>query len=63
MDAVKSAVLGAGLRFGGDTADDLKRVRNQAEDGELYGWTGGEVWLVPTDQPVHEWRPIAARVL
>ncbi|KAK0707649.1 2',3'-cyclic-nucleotide 3'-phosphodiesterase [Lasiosphaeris hirsuta] len=27
------------------------------------GWTGGVVWLVPTDRPIAEWKPIAVREL
>jgi len=30
--------------------------------GELdRGWTGGSVWLVPTDGDVADWEPIAKR--
>ncbi|KAK8064603.1 hypothetical protein PG994_007241 [Apiospora phragmitis] len=27
------------------------------------GWKGGVVWLVPTDKPINEWKPIATRTL
>lgn len=27
------------------------------------GWEGGVVWLVPTDRPISQWRPIATREL
>ncbi|KAK5662343.1 hypothetical protein OQA88_8253 [Cercophora sp. LCS_1] len=27
------------------------------------GWDGGVVWLVPTDRPIDQWKPIAAREL
>ncbi|KXJ89718.1 2',3'-cyclic-nucleotide 3'-phosphodiesterase [Microdochium bolleyi] len=27
------------------------------------GWEGGVVWLVPTDRPISEWKPIATRTL
>ncbi|KAK7914059.1 hypothetical protein PG985_011762 [Apiospora marii] len=27
------------------------------------GWKGGVVWLVPTDRPISEWKPIATRTL
>ena len=32
-------------------------------DVEAGGWTGGAVWLVPTDQPIEDWHPIATRAL
>ncbi|KAF2266780.1 2',3'-cyclic-nucleotide 3'-phosphodiesterase [Lojkania enalia] len=31
--------------------------------GELGGWEGGRVVLVPTDQPINTWDPIAEREL
>ncbi|KAF2661364.1 2',3'-cyclic-nucleotide 3'-phosphodiesterase [Lophiostoma macrostomum CBS 122681] len=31
--------------------------------GELGGWEGGRVVLVPTDRPIAEWSPIAERTL
>ncbi|KAL5116549.1 2',3'-cyclic nucleotide 3'-phosphodiesterase [Pleosporales sp. CAS-2024a] len=31
--------------------------------GEACGWNGGRVVLVPTDQPIEQWRPIAERLL
>ncbi len=33
------------------------------DEGTVNGWTGGTVWLVPTDQPLDEWKPIATREL
>ncbi|KAF2034973.1 2',3'-cyclic-nucleotide 3'-phosphodiesterase [Setomelanomma holmii] len=32
-------------------------------EGNLGGWTGGRIVLVPTDRPIHEWNPIAERGL
>ncbi|KAF2472053.1 2',3'-cyclic-nucleotide 3'-phosphodiesterase [Lindgomyces ingoldianus] len=32
-------------------------------EGELAGWTGGRVVLVPTDRPIKEWNPLAERKL
>jgi len=32
-------------------------------DGEMGGWTGGTLVLVPTDKPIEEWKPIAERKL
>lgn len=34
----------------------------QGHDG-TSGWVGGTVWLVPTDRPIPDWKPIATRVL
>ncbi|RYP22121.1 hypothetical protein DL765_001880 [Monosporascus sp. GIB2] len=31
--------------------------------GGLNGWEGGVVWLVPTDKPVGDWKPIATKTL
>lgn len=34
------------------------------EEGDSWeGWDGGVVWLVPTDKPIAEWKPIATREL
>jgi 2',3'-cyclic-nucleotide 3'-phosphodiesterase len=32
-------------------------------EGELGGWTGGQVVLVPTDRPIKDWASIAERKL
>lgn len=32
-------------------------------EGEMSGWSGGEVWLVPTDKAIEDWKPIAVRKL
>jgi 2',3'-cyclic-nucleotide 3'-phosphodiesterase len=31
--------------------------------GRWDGWDGGVIWLVPTDKPIAEWKPIATRQL
>jgi 2',3'-cyclic-nucleotide 3'-phosphodiesterase len=31
--------------------------------GEMSGWTGGSLWLVPTFKPIEEWKPLAERKL
>ena len=33
------------------------------EGGEMGGWTGGQVWLVPLDKSIEEWKPIAVSEL
>ncbi|PVI08563.1 2, 3 cyclic phosphodiesterase [Periconia macrospinosa] len=51
--------------------DKLEVVRGLAKDlgvrldgdGELGGWVGGRVVLVPTDNEIKDWIPIAARDL
>ena len=35
----------------------------QAEANLLRGWTGGTVWLVPTDNEISKWLPIATKKL
>ncbi|KAM7183481.1 2',3'-cyclic-nucleotide 3'-phosphodiesterase [Rhypophila sp. PSN 637] len=43
---------------------DLGGSKSGAESSKTYnGWDGGIVWLVPTDRPVNEWKPIAIREL
>lgn len=48
-------------------AEIEKFVRNAGVnlegEGELGGWVGGRVVLVPTDKPIKEWAPIAEREL
>ncbi|KAI5374737.1 2',3'-cyclic nucleotide 3'-phosphodiesterase [Alternaria postmessia] len=36
---------------------------NFEERGELGGWSGGRVVLVPTDKPILQWQPIGERTL
>ncbi|CBX92897.1 similar to 2',3'-cyclic-nucleotide 3'-phosphodiesterase [Plenodomus lingam JN3] len=53
------------------TETELSRVEGMAMQlgvdvhghGELGGWKGGKVVLVPTDQPIAQWKPIAERHL
>lgn len=49
MEVVRRAVEEAGVKVG--------------EGGEGSGWEGGVVWLVPTDRPIGQWKPIAVREL
>lgn len=49
MEMVRQAVGEAGVKIG------------EGEEGS--GWEGGVVWLVPTDRPIGEWKPIAVREL
>jgi hypothetical protein len=57
MKQVVKVVREAGVKLPQDSA-------GETEDGsQLDGWDGGVVWLVPTDRPVSEWKPIATRVL
>jgi 2',3'-cyclic-nucleotide 3'-phosphodiesterase len=55
-----------------DISDELKgQIEKTVTDagislsgeGELGGWEGGVVWLVPTTKPIEEWKPIAERRL
>lgn len=46
---IEDAVREAGITFDGDV--------------RTGGWFGGQVWLVPTDRSISEWRPIAVRSL
>lgn len=50
MEVVRRAVEEAGVKIG------------EGEEG-ASGWEGGVVWLVPTDKPIGEWKPIAVREL
>lgn len=43
-----------GLALMEDGAKDL-------ETEPCVGWVGGEIWLVPTDRKIGEWKPIATR--
>jgi hypothetical protein len=46
---IERLVVQAGISFDGQ--------------GELGGWTGGSLWLVPTYKPIQDWKPIAERKL
>lgn len=45
----------------------LKEISNVVEEAgvplQKGGWEGGIVWLVPTDRPIDQWKPIATRKL
>jgi len=55
IEKVVKAVEEAGIKLSGEGAD--------AAEGDGCGWDGGVVWLVPTDRPIGEWKPIAVREL
>lgn len=40
----------------------LKESASSVPEG-YNGWEGGVVWLVPTDKPIADWKPIATRAL
>lgn len=42
---------------------EVADVMEKEGHGRELGWTGGEVWLVPTEREVKEWLPIARRKL
>jgi len=46
LEEIQEIVKDAGLNLNGE--------------GELGGWTGGTVVLVPTYKPIAEWTPIAS---
>ncbi|KAK7983421.1 hypothetical protein PG989_010823, partial [Apiospora arundinis] len=49
-----------------DAGVSLSSSSNQGDkdaSGNRGGWKGGVVWLVPTDKPIDEWKPIATRTL
>jgi 2',3'-cyclic-nucleotide 3'-phosphodiesterase len=47
LSGVRELVQKAGVSLGGS--------------GELAGWVGGRVVLVPTDKPINQWVPVAER--
>ncbi|KAH6645951.1 2',3'-cyclic-nucleotide 3'-phosphodiesterase [Truncatella angustata] len=57
------------LIYGGDPIDDTKLAQIGEFCGESGlelqggGWKGGVVWLVPTDKPINQWKPIATKTL
>ncbi|KAK4456573.1 putative cyclic phosphodiesterase [Cladorrhinum samala] len=53
MKEIESVVQNAGVK--------LPEIDNKK--GEWDGWEGGVVWLVPTDGPIKDWKPIATRQL
>ncbi|KAK4165614.1 putative cyclic phosphodiesterase [Cladorrhinum sp. PSN259] len=53
MKEIEKVVVDAGVKL-----PDI-----DTEKGEYDGWEGGEVWLVPTDGPIKDWKPIATRIL
>ncbi|KAK4133697.1 hypothetical protein BT67DRAFT_450106 [Trichocladium antarcticum] len=53
LKEITAVVREAGVNLGGEEGADGK-----GWDG-WDGWDGGVVWLVPTDKPMAEWKPIA----
>lgn len=58
------------LIYGNNPIDDakLQEISRVVTEGGIQlggspGWEGGVVWLVPTDRPINEWKPIATREL
>jgi 2',3'-cyclic-nucleotide 3'-phosphodiesterase len=41
----------------------IQLAEQRPEGSGWDGWDGGVVWLVPTDKPIAEWKPIATREL
>lgn len=58
LKQVEAAVTGKGVHLNGELDG------NPPTDKEpLDGWEGGDVWLVPTDKDIKDWKPIATRSL
>jgi len=55
LEQVARVVREAGVKLAGNQG----RTDGDKEDEGLDGWDGGVVWLVPTDRPIAEWKPIA----
>ncbi|KAL2022463.1 hypothetical protein VTK56DRAFT_5292 [Thermocarpiscus australiensis] len=56
LKEVSKVVQEAGVKLPAEAAE--------AADGNGWdGWDGGVVWLVPTDRPIAEWKPIATKEL
>lgn len=53
MKKITELVQEAGVKLAGE----------QSEGKRWDGWEGGVIWLVPTDKPISEWKPIATREL
>ncbi|KAF2761588.1 2, 3 cyclic phosphodiesterase [Pseudovirgaria hyperparasitica] len=56
---VEACVRDAGVKLGAEEGEE----REEGDRGQMGGWEGGVVWLVPTDRGIGEWKPIATRVL
>jgi 2',3'-cyclic-nucleotide 3'-phosphodiesterase len=56
LKEITEVVRKAGVNLEGEESEGT-------EDKGLGGWDGGVVWLVPTDKPITEWKPIATREL
>ena len=53
---IAEVVEKGGIKLDASSAD-------AASEGKFSGWEGGVVWLVPTDKPISEWKPIATKAL
>ncbi|KAH7021027.1 2',3'-cyclic-nucleotide 3'-phosphodiesterase [Microdochium trichocladiopsis] len=58
LSQISKTVEEAGVKLGASAAT---LTDSTTEEGA--GWEGGMVWLVPTDRPIAEWKPIATRLL
>ncbi|KAK3936584.1 2',3'-cyclic-nucleotide 3'-phosphodiesterase [Diplogelasinospora grovesii] len=59
LDRVAKAVEDAGIKMSATP----ENTASEDQIVEEAGWDGGEVWLVPTDKPIEQWKPIATREL
>lgn len=55
LKEVTRVVRQAGVKLAEDDHD------SNEEGSGWNGWDGGVIWLVPTDKPIADWKPIAAR--
>ena len=60
---ITAAVERAGVDLGSSGKQTDLSGDGGTSDGERNGWDGGTIWLVPTDRPIREWKPIATREL
>ncbi|KAK8075609.1 hypothetical protein PG997_010272 [Apiospora hydei] len=58
LEEISKAVEEAGVSLASSS-----RQREDDASGQRGGWKGGVVWLVPTDKPINEWKPVATRTL
>ncbi|KAK8121849.1 2'-3'-cyclic-nucleotide 3'-phosphodiesterase, partial [Apiospora sp. TS-2023a] len=58
LGEISKTVEEGGVRLSSTSPKQADESSNQ-----YGGWKGGVVWLVPTDRPISEWKPIATRTL
>lgn len=58
LKKVSEAVTSAGIHLNGELDENKPTTKEP-----LDGWEGGDVWLVPTDKDIKEWKPVATRPL